>query len=345
MNALMRTIKRLFSITLVCLFVVITAFSFVIFNVEQSIFDPALYIQTFEKQGVYNRFPKLAVNMLYMEIQEADPEDPLALLSGFTEGELETFFGELFPPELLKPLVEDFLIQFLSYLDGDIDQVAVSLLSLKTHLQSPSGIETIYGILKTQPDCTLEQVVAMAAGYQEMQLCNPPETLLFLDLRTIFETEIAAIMEIIVPDQLEIIAPNSNSLQEVNDLKNFRMIIRLSPIIPMLCLLLITIMNIRSLNDWLNWWGYPLWIAGLLSIGLTIISGMISALVLENFVIPTLPPNISPDFIDLFESVVVTVAYDSVQPMAGVAAIITFLGMIMVITAYLTLKKSRDTAR
>ncbi len=339
MEKISKALIRLFAGTFAILFVITTGFAFVLYNIEQSVFDPALYIQAFEKENVYQRFPKLTAQAMYVAAQEAESVDPLALLRNLSEEEWGNFLGKLLPPENLEVLAEDAVIQLMAFLNGEIDAVEISLIDLKAHLQSPQGVDAIYGLLEYQPDCTLEQLGAMAAGTQEMVLCNPPESFLFVDLRPIYKKEIETAVELMVPEQLELIPVDPGNQQQINELKNLRTIIRLSPFLPMLCLLTITIVAVRSLGDWLNWWGYPLWFAGLFSMALTIISGLITALIFQAYVAPLFPASFPPDLLHLLESIVVTIAYDAVQPMVSVAGIMALIGMIMVIVAYLFRKR------
>ncbi len=71
-----------------------------------------------------------------------------------------------------------------------------------------------------------------------------------------------------IPDQLTLLsAPPQNDPRD--KLQTARMVMRLSPILPLGFLLLMTIITVRSLKNWLDWWGIPLFITG----GLTAFSG------------------------------------------------------------------------
>lgn len=321
------------------LFVLTTTFAFVLYNVEQSVFDAELYIQAFKKENVYQRFPDLTAQALAVAAQEADSSDPLVVLRNFSEEEWRVFIAELLPPVELEILAEDAVRQIMAYLNRENDEVALSLSSLKSHLGSPQGIDAIYRIIKAQPDCTAEQLTAMAINQGDLMLCNPPDTFLFVELQPIIEAEIEAAVALMIPDQVTLIPADTNSDQELQDLNNFRTIIRLSPLFPMLCLLMITIMIVRSLGDWLNWWGYPLWGAGLFSIALIVVSGPLAAFLFQAFVAPVFSETIPLDLLDLLVGIVATIAYDAVQPMVGVAGIMILIGLIMVAIAFLFRKR------
>lgn len=337
-----KTLTGILAVAFVILFIMTTAFAFALYNMEQSIFDAELYIQAFKKENVYQRFPDLSAQALASVVQEAESDSPLSLLRNLSEEELKIFISELLPPTEIEILVEGAVRGIMDYLNSENDEVALSLSSLKTHLGSPQGIDAIYGIIKAQPDCTPEQLTAMAMDQGDLMLCNPPDTFLFVDLQPIIEAEIKTAVALTIPDQVTLISADINSDQELQDLNDLRTIIRLSPLFPMLCLLMITIITVRSLNDWLNWWGYPLWFAGLFSIAVIIVSGALATLLFEAFVAPAFPESTPPDFLDLFVGIFTTIAYDAVQPMVGIAGIMILIGLIMVAIAFLFRKRLQE---
>lgn len=341
MKSFSKTLTGILAGTFVILFIMTTALAFVLYNVEQSIFDAELYIQAFKKENVYQRFPDLTAQALAVAAQEADSGDPLAILRNFSEEEWSVFITELLPPAEIEILVEGAVRGIMDYLNRENDEVVLSLSSLKTHLGSPQGIDAIYGIMKAQPDCTPQQLTAMAMDQGDLMLCNPPDTFLLVDLQINFEATIEAAV-LILPDQVTLISTDTISAQELQDLDDFRTIIRLSPLFPMLCLLMITIIIVRSLNDWLNWWGYPLWFAGLFSIAVIIVSGALATLLFEAFVAPVFPETIPPDLLDLLVGIFTTIAYDAVQPMVGIAGIMILIGLIMVAIALLFRKRLQE---
>ena len=334
MEKFSKTLAALFAI----LFIATTALAFVLYSLEQSLFDAELYIQAFEQENLYQRLPNLTAQALNAAAQEADSGNPLTLLRNLSDEEWGIFMAELLPSAELKILAEDAVRQIMAYVNGEKDAVVLSLMNLKTHMASPQGINAIYGILKAQPDCNAEQLTAMALGQQDMTLCNPPETFLFLDLRPIIELQIKAAVTV-VPEQVTLISADANRIQELQDLKNLRTLIRLSPLLPMFCLLMITILAVRSLSNWLHWWGYPLLFAGIFSIVFTAISGPLAAWFFQAFVTPVFPETLPLDILDMLEGVVATIAHDAVQPTVKSAGIIALIGLIMVVVAFLLRKK------
>ena len=313
----------------VILFVVTTALAFTLYNVEQSVFDADLYKQALAEEMIYQRLPELTAQALAVAAQRPEGNVLLSLFRNLSEEEWrEVVFG-LFPSELLRNLAENAVAQILAYLNGESSQAVLSLTGLKAHLGSPEGINSIYGILKSQPDCSLEQLTALAMGQGDMVLCNPPETFLFLDLRPIYEAEIKASVNVI-PEQVTLISYNSGHEQKLQDLKNLRTVARFSPLLPVLCLLAVTVLAVRSFKDWLTWWGYPLLFAGLISMLLSVLSRSLASWTFQAFVSPVLPEAFPSGIVDVFKDLFASIVHYAVRPTLLVAGIMALVGLIMV---------------
>ncbi|MGD8555677.1 MAG: hypothetical protein PVJ32_09585 [Anaerolineales bacterium] len=74
---------------------------------------------------------------------------------------------------------------------------------------------------------------------------------------------------------------------EVNPLQWFqcgRLMLRLTPLLSVVLLLLIALFGVRSLRGWLRWWGVPLLITGILGIAMWLTSGLLANWALVNFI-------------------------------------------------------------
>ena len=315
-------------------FVVSTAIAFALFSVEQSVFDAELYIQALDEESVYQRLPELTAHALAIAAQGPERNTLLSLFGTLSEDEWRSIVVELFPPDVLKSLTEDTVTQIIAYLNGESNNAVLSLASIKTHLQSPEGVGAVYGILKAQPDCSVEQLTAMALNQESLALCNPPDSFLLFDLRPIIETEIRAAMSLI-PDQVTIITADESRIQTLRDLKALRLFMRLSPLVPAFCLLAIIALAVRSFNDWLNWWGYPLLFAGLISMSLSVISGPVASLTFQIFIGSALPDALPPEIVSVFKELTATIVRKALQPTLLVAGLMALLGLVMVAMTFL----------
>lgn len=330
MGNLLKTLASLFAI----LFIGTTALALVLYSVEQSAFDPELYIQALDNEGTYQRLPELTARVLVTAAQKPDANQLLAVFRNLTEDEWRVLVAELFPPDVLRSLAIDGVTQFMGYLNGEQDNVVLSLNSVKAHLASPEGVNAVYGMLKAQPDCTLEQLTAMALGQSALTLCNPPETFLFVDLRPIIEAQIQGALSLF-PGQVIVVQADANHVQTLRDLRALRLFMRWSPLVPLLCLLMMTILAVRSFYDWLNWWGYPFLLAGLISMSLSAVSGIIASLTFQVFMAAVLPDAIPAEIVGVFRDITGTIVRKAVQPTLPLAGVMALVGLVMVVIAFL----------
>jgi hypothetical protein len=315
------------------LFVLTTVLAFALYFIEQSAFDADLYKQALTEEKVYQRLPELTAHGLAIAAQGSN-NSMLSVFRNLSEEEWRVFVLDLLPPEQLRILAEDAVTQVMAYLNGESDVAVLSFANIKSYLQSPEGVNAIYGMLKAQPDCTLEQLTAMALGQQALTLCNPPDTFMFVDLRPIVEAEIRAAVSLI-PEQVTLVSANSAKPRDLRALKNLRLGMRWSPLLPVLCLLAITVLAVRSVRGWLNWWGYPLLSAGFISLFLSALSRPLAAGVFQIFIVPFLPEALPPDIADVFRDLTATIVHNALQPTLLLAGVMALIGLIMIAVAFL----------
>lgn len=198
----------------------------------------------------------------------------LAFLQLIRAQDLEKVITPLLPPPETQALADSLLDQSFAYLHGRQAQVTLNLTGLKTALKSPGGLDTFLLILRSQPPCTFDQLqqllVITLTGQGSLALCSPVPEL--LDLLTPFiQTQLAAAVDTL-PDN-EALTPlqvgASRSFGPFGDgaVGAFRLaltLLRLSSLVPLLFLLLVTLLAVRTVRDFLRWWGIPLLGAGLL---------------------------------------------------------------------------------
>jgi hypothetical protein len=320
------------------LFVGSTVVAFALYNMERSAFDADLYIRALDEEEVYQRLPQLTAQALSMAAQRPERNGMLSLFRNLSDQEWQSLVTELFPPDVLRNMAADTITQIMAYLNGQTNQVILPLANLKTYLQSPQGVNAVYGMLKAQPDCTAEQLTAMALNQQALALCNPPDTFMFVNLRPIVETGIKNTIALI-PEQVILVSTNGSRAQTLRDLQALRLFMRLSPIVPLLCLLAITALIVRSLHSWLTWWGYPLLAAGLISMFLGAMSGPMTSVMFRLFIVPALPEALPPDMVSIFQDLAATIIRDAVRPILLVAGIMALVGLIMVALTFLLQKR------
>lgn len=217
---------------------------------------------------------------LYGVGQQADVEasgGPPPFMKSFGMAEWETIIAALFPPEELKAMAEETLDQVFAYLDGRQDTASISMVALKNRIAGPAGLEAVLGIIRAQPPCADLQVGQILAGLAgnggELLGCRPPDEVL-----TLMSVPIQVSLRLFasqIPDEQVLFTPESgeNSASPgplgngpVGGIRLARLLMRLSPDLPLLLLLFISLLAVRTAKGWLRWWGIPFFFAGLLSV-------------------------------------------------------------------------------
>lgn len=330
-------LKRLMEILAVItalVFIVSTPAALTLYSLEQSVFDADLYIQALDEENVYGQLPVLTAQTLSIAAQTPGRNDILSIFRNLSADQWQAMMAQLLPPDVLRPLTVDAITQIMAYFNGERADAVLSLAGLKAHMQSPEGINAVYGMLEAQPDCTVEQLTAMALNQQALTLCDPPDTFLIFDLRPIIAGQINGLMSL-VPSQITIIPAGSFRPQYLNNLNDLRIVMRLSPLLPILCLLIIAVLVVRTWRGWLNWWGYPLLFAGFISLFLSAISAPLSSLTFQFLFAPALPTVFPADLLEMFKGLTAAIVRNALQPVLLVAGIMLLVGLVMVAVGFL----------
>ena len=262
----MGTLGKFFAAICAILFVVTSVLVLLLINIESKAFSSATYKQAFADQGLYQRMPSLMASMLQASI--AGNPNSIPLLTSLSAANWETSINTLLPPEEMKAVADNALDSTFDYLNGKTDSAVISLVPIKTHLASDSGLQVVTQFLSLQPACTPEQLSQMALGLLggQITLCNPPQEA--MGLMAPFVQSQLQTMTSLIPDQLTFIpgtlsnTPNDPRLK----LNTVRSTIKLTPFLPVLLLFGIALFGVRTLKDWLLWWGWPLLLTGILGV-------------------------------------------------------------------------------
>ena len=109
-----------------------------------------------------------------------------------------------------------------------------------------------------------------------------------------------------------------------------RVLMRLSPLLPILFLLFVTILVVRSAKTWLSWWGIPLLIAGFTSFLLTFLAEPVIQFLLNtslrNMELPA-------SILELLKNLLQTIVHGFIENIVLYAIIFAILGTIMAISS------------
>ena len=324
------------------LFVISTVLVLLFFNIERKAFSSETYKQAFEDQRLYERMPVILATALTTTMGENINTVPF--LKTLTVEDWQSTIAVLLPPEELKAMANNALDATFDYINGRTNSAVISLLPVKTQLAGPSGMNFLLEILSRQPACTPEQLLQMAQGLLggQVALCNPPPEA--IGLMTPFIQSQLQTLTAIIPNEVTFIpgtlsgTPNDPRLR----LNAARSAIRLTPFLPVLLLFGLTIVAVRSLTDWLTWWGWSLAATGVGSViiglaGVPLVGWILQFLIQRQGTIP-----IPPVFASTIAETTSAVAQQILAPVMIQGAILGIVGLGMAILALFLPKPQID---
>lgn len=279
----MKNFKTIVEISLSALFVLSAVFALIFFNFERKAFKAETYQKVFASQDFYNRIPTLLAETIISSSTDTS-QFPLTM-QGMTIQAWEDFFRTLLPPESLKAVGDSVLNSVFSYLNQESDSVTISLQPIKASMGTELGTQAVLNLLKTQPDCTLDQITQMTLSLltsQEIAFCNPPAELTPL-LTPVIQIQLQT-MASLIPDEITLISAENTQTDPRQEIQIARIFMRFSPLLPLGFLILLTIVSItmtRSLQNLLKWYGFSFLATGLISIFIGIIGAPIIGLILN----------------------------------------------------------------
>lgn len=327
----MRTIGQALAAICAMLFVISGVLVLLLFNIEAKAFSSATYKQAFEDQRLYERMPSILATALTTTMGPSINTVPF--LRELTLEDWQDTISTLLPPEELKTIANDALDATFDYLNNRTDSAVISLLPVKAQLAGPGGMNLVLQILSVQPACTAEQLTQMALGLLggQIALCNPPPEA--VGLMTPFLQSQLQTMTGLIPNEVTFIPGTVSGTAEDPRLRlnSIRSAIKLTPFLPALLLLAITVFTVRSLLDWLTWWGWSLTITGVVSVLIGLVGAPLVGWILQLLIQNQGTVLIPPVFISSIAETTSAVAQQMLVPVLVQGALLGFVGFGMVI--------------
>lgn len=289
MNPLNKTLATICAI----LFTLSAVTAMVLFNFDRSAFTAETYQKAFAREDFYNKLP--AVMAEAMTNSGADQSQFPIVMQGMSREAWERFFRSLLPPEMLRVMGDDMLNSAFAYINRETDSIQLNLAPLKVSLASETGVQAVLSLLGTLPACDLFQIGQMTLNLfsgGQIELCNPPA-----DLHPMLAPVIQGQLQFTastLPDQLTLVtaSPQNDPRQRLEILRLF---MRFSLILPLIFLLTLTALAVRSLSEWLMWWGVPFFVTGASAYLTGLLGAPIFGGVLQRILV-----NRMPDYLPLF---------------------------------------------
>lgn len=226
------------------------------------------------------------------------------ILRDLTSAQWEVLIAHLLPPEAAQKLIETFLEETIAYFKGEVNTVRIALTPLKARLTGQAGAELVKLLLKSAPSCTSKQAAKIDSGdfggsdESPIYCAAEGETLKKLSANLEERLDRAAselpasaafIQSPSKPDALPALRVFGNDPQVVR--QRIYTGIRFSPLFVLILLLLVALFAIRSLRGWMRWWGIPILIGSLITLGMGVASLTFFGWAWGKYVIPAIPPS------------------------------------------------------
>jgi hypothetical protein len=338
-----RTIGQIFAAVCAILFVITAVIVVLLINIEAKAFSSTTYKQAFEDQRLYERMPAILANTLTSTMGQNINAVPF--LRELTPEDWQNTIAVLLPAEELKVMANNALDATFDYLNGRSNSAALSLVPLKTQLAGPAGMDLVLQILSLQPACTTEQLTQMALGLLggEIALCNPPPEAIGV-MTPFLQSQLQTMTTIIPSDVTFIPGTLSGTPQDPRlRLNSIRSAIKLTPLLPILLLLAVTVFAVRGLVDWLMWWGWPFMIAGASCVLIGLVGAPLVSWILQLFIQNQGTIPIPPVLVSSIAETTGAVARQILIPVLVQGAILGFVGLGMAILAMFLPRKQVST--
>jgi hypothetical protein len=281
--------------------------------------------------------------MIYSYVE--DSNNASVLLTLLSKDQMRFVISSLLPPNELETLMDGTFDSFFNFLNGETDSISISLVSIKQHVVSEGGVQAFTQLLQMQPECTAEQILQMGFGFlgsnPTLMMCKPPDDVMNL-VTPLIQTQLQSIASNF-PDQLTLAGSDQAGLVEFRTRFNkVRAVMRLTPAFPIVFLLAIVIFTVRSLSEWLNWWGIPFLITGVSSVFVALIGAPLIRFFMETVILQG-NANMPVIFLDMMRNAVGSIVGLILQPIAIEGVILALIGTGMIIAAGLLNRKSRST--
>jgi hypothetical protein len=237
---------------------------------------------------------------------------------------------------------------------------------LKEHLSGEDGVRALAGVLEAQPECTNEDILAMAGVLEggetpgdDFLTCHPPDD--FIEkytphIEVIFRRSLED-----VPDKINVtedVFGDIGGAGEPSTLSLFgtqvspftlirwvRWVIRMSPLFAWATLLVIAFFGASSFKGLGGWWGVPLFVSGLIAFGIAFLATPVANWVVNRFISDQTVMGISPVLMETGTDLVIQMIRSLFTQARNLALITAGLGIVFFVIATVlgNLGKQDDT--
>lgn len=274
------------------------------FHLENTLLQPDAYVRALQREGIAEQLKVVASHEIAATLQKdpcsSTPElcatagGPPAFISGLTAEDWQRILDHLITTDWIRDQAEIVIRAIFSALEGEgpAAPVRADIRSIKAKLEGDSGTEILGILLETLPDCSqsqaaeIGQLLLSGGDVGELLVCSPPEELQEV-ARPILESQMTELTAEL-PDEMVLPIGDFTQLfgsEGSNVLERVRQVIRqgllISAAVATGCILMIMLFAVRSIRQFLLWFGWPILLVGLVLLGLTVTARTSTALLFE----------------------------------------------------------------
>jgi hypothetical protein len=112
------------------------------------------------------------------------------------------------------------------------------------------------------------------------------------------------------------------------------MLMRLSPIVPLIFLFIMTILAVNSLKSWLKWWGIPFIIAGGLASLMSLSGAPATRAIFQKFLVNIMPAFLPTVMLDYAGNLASAMVQALLNPVLFQGLVLAVIGLVMVTGTY-----------
>ena len=300
-----------------------------LFVLQLILISPDTYLGAFERTAALQRLPNAAAAQLYLTAHDQSGDVP-PTMRALSEEQFRSLVRTVLPPETLGPIADSFVRAIVAAGSGSGDPATISFATLKERLLSGGAFDAYLQVIRAQPPCADSQVPALVANAATaLPECRPPEAAI-AELRPAVESRL---------DELVRGIPDERGVSDVlglpvrSTLSTFRTALLLSPLVPILFLLLTVALGARSRRGVLRWWGAVLAIGGGTVTALAIAIPRLFEQQWAGSVEPAFGPSLSPTLLGIGHDIGSAIVLAAATALAIVAAVVAVVGVASLIVA------------
>lgn len=289
----MRILGKIIAFLILIILLIILPVSILVYDVGRVVFDQALVKGIVTDVATESDLIPAALSWFSFQRAEQrygegkiiaweDEPDIIDLLSMVSDEGWQTMRAEVLPNEILAEWISGGVDDIYEWIDSDqqLPDVSFDLRSFKDRVSSEHGENAIQVVYDTLSPCTEGEVadyktrLAGSLGGEEVpyNLCQFSGAFGEDQLSDYHNSLVLVVNQI--PDTFTLTddIPGLGLGIIKTQLLMVRLLMRLSPFLPVVLLVLILAFAVRSLAELARWWGIPLVVDGMLLLGLTLLN-------------------------------------------------------------------------